>query len=151
AADRFVVSLAVLGLLSEAAEEQPLVWVIDDAQWLDKESALTLAFVARRLLAESVGLVFAVRESSNGAEWNDLPELAIGGLGDDDARALLNSALPGRLDELVRDRIVAESRGNPLALLELPRGLTSAELAGGFGVLDMTPVADRIQQSFVRR
>src|SRR6185436_4406508 len=80
-----------------------------------------------------------------------LPELMLRGLGDDDARALLDSALPGRLDELVRDRIVAESRGNPLALLELPRALTSAELAGGFGVLDLTPLTDRIEQSFLRR
>jgi DNA-binding CsgD family transcriptional regulator len=151
APDRFVVGLGVLGLLSVIAEEQPLLWVIDDAQWLDKASALTLAFVARRLLAESVGLVFAVREPGNVAELAGLPELVVGGLGDSDARALLDSALPGRLDELVRDRIVAESRGNPLALLELPRGLSPAELAGGFGVLDATPLANRIEQSFLRR
>ncbi|GIJ54370.1 putative transcriptional regulator, LuxR family protein [Virgisporangium aurantiacum] len=151
APDRFVVGLGVLGLLSAVAEERPLLWVVDDAQWLDKTSALTLAFVARRLLAEPVGLVFAVREPSNLAEVTGLPELVVGGLGDDDARALLDSALPGRLDELVRDRIVAESGGNPLALLELPRGLTPAELAGGFGVLDATPLANRIEQSFLRR
>ena len=151
APDRFVVGLGVLGLLSAVAEEQPLHCVIDDAQWLDKTSALTLAFVARRLLAESVGLVFAVREPSNVPELTGLPELVLGGLGDSDARALLDSALPGRLDELVRDRIVAESRGNPLALLELPRGLTPTEIAGGFGVLDATPLANRIEQSFLRR
>ncbi|MFI5892004.1 AAA family ATPase [Actinoplanes sp. NPDC051513] len=151
APDRFVVSLGVLGLLSGAAEDQPLLWVVDDAQWLDKASALTLAFVARRLLAEPVGLVFAVREPATVPELDGLPELLLGGLGDGDARALLDSALPGRLDELVRDRIVAESRGNPLALLELPRGLTPTELAGGFGVLDATPLANRIEQSFLRR
>jgi DNA-binding CsgD family transcriptional regulator len=151
APDRFVVALGVLGLLSEVAEAQPLLWVIDDAQWLDKTSALTLAFVARRLLAEPVGFVFAVREPSAVPELTGLPELVLGALGDDDARALLDAALPGRLDQLVRDRIVAESRGNPLALLELPRGLTAAELAGGFGVLDMTPLAHRIEQSFLRR
>ncbi|WP_433379931.1 helix-turn-helix transcriptional regulator [Actinoplanes sp. CA-142083] len=149
--DRFVVSLAVLGLLSAAAEDKPLLWVIDDAQWLDKASALTLAFVARRLFADPVGLVFAVREPANVPELKGLPELALGGLGDSDSRALLDAALPGRLDEHVRDRIVAESRGNPLALLELPRGLTPTELAGGFGVLDATPLANRIEQSFLRR
>jgi DNA-binding CsgD family transcriptional regulator len=151
APDLFVVGLGVLGLVSEVAEDQPLLWVVDDAHWLDKASALTLAFVARRLLAESVGLVFAVREPSNIQELTGLPELPVDGLGDKDARALLDSALPGRIDELVRDRIVAESRGNPLALLELPRGLTPAELAGGFGVLDVTPLTNRIEQSFLRR
>ena len=151
APDRFVVGLGVLGLLSVVAEEQPLLWVIDDAQWLDKASALTLAFVSRRILAEPIGLVFAVRESSNVPELTGLPELVVGGLTNGDARALLDSALPGRLDELVRDRIVAESRGNPLALLELPRGFTPTELAGGFGVLDATPLANRIEQSFLRR
>ena len=151
APDRFVVGLGVLGLLSAVAEEKPLLWVIDDAQWLDRTSALTLAFVARRVLAESVGLVFAVRSPGSVPELAGLPELVVGGLGDSDARALLDSALPGRLDELVRDRIVAESRGNPLALLELPRGLTPTELAGGFGVLDATPLANRIEQTFLRR
>jgi DNA-binding CsgD family transcriptional regulator len=151
APDRFVVGLGVLGLLSAAAEERPLLWVVDDAQWLDKTSALTLGFVARRLLAESVALVFAVREPSHVPELTGLPELGVEGLGDVDARALLRSAVPGRLDELVRDRIVAESRGNPLALLELPQGLTPTELAGGFGVLDATPLANRIEQSFLRR
>jgi DNA-binding CsgD family transcriptional regulator len=149
--DRFVVDLAVLGLLSEIAEERPLVCVVDDAQWLDKTSALALAFVARRLLAESVGLVFAVREPTDMRELAGLPELVVGGLSDDDARALLDSALPGRMDERVRDRVVAESHGNPLALLELPRGLTPAELAGGFGLPDVVPLANRIEQSFVRR
>ncbi|MFC7275959.1 AAA family ATPase [Paractinoplanes rhizophilus] len=151
APDRFVVGLGVLGLLAAAAEDEPLLWVIDDAQWLDRASALTLAFVGRRLLAESAGMVFAVREPSNVPELDGLAEVVLGGLGDTDARELLDSALPGRLDELVRDRIVAESRGNPLALLELPRGLTPTELAGGFAVRDATPLAGRIEQSFRRR
>jgi DNA-binding CsgD family transcriptional regulator len=149
--DRFVVGLAVLGLLAEVAEEQPLICVIDDAQWLDGTSALTLAFVARRLLAESVGLVFAQRQSSEVRELAGLPELLLGGLKERDAGALLDSAWPGRLDEQVRDRVIAESNGNPLALLELPRGLAPAELAGGFGLADMAPLADRIEQSFLRR
>jgi DNA-binding CsgD family transcriptional regulator len=151
APDRFVVGLGVLSLLSEVAEEQPLVWVVDDAQWLDKASALSLAFVARRLLAESVGLVFAVREPSDVPELAGLPELMVRGLGDADARALLDSALPGPLDEQVRDRIVSESHGNPLALLELPRGLSPAELAGGFGLLDVPSLENRLEQSFQRR
>src|SRR5881227_698974 len=149
--DRFVVGLALLGLLSEVAEKQPLVCVVDDAQWLDETSAQALAFVARRLLAEAVGLVFAVREPSEARELRGLPELMVGGLGDDDARALLAAALPGRLDERVRDRLVAESRGNPLALLEVPRGFSPAELAGGFGLPDVTPLPNLIEQSFRRR
>ncbi|MFD8690002.1 AAA family ATPase [Streptomyces sp. NPDC059651] len=154
APDRFMVGLAVLSLLAEAAEEQPLVCVIDDAQWLDRVSAQTLAFVARRLLAERVALGFAVR-TSNRAPGDDplsaLPELVVRGLRDDDARALLDSVVPGRLDERVRDRIVAETRGNPLALLELTRGLTADELAGGFGRPDARPLANQIEQSFLRR
>jgi AAA ATPase domain len=149
--DRFVVGLAVLGLLSESAEEQPLLCVIDDAQWLDRASALTIAFVARRVLAESVGLVFAVRQPSETRELDGLPELVLGGLSASDARALLGSVWPGRLDEAVLNRVVAEAHGNPLALLELPRALTSAQLAGGFGFPDVTPVANRIEQSFLRR
>jgi DNA-binding CsgD family transcriptional regulator len=149
--DRFLVGLAVLGLLSDAAEARPLVCLVDDAQWLDRASAQALAFVARRLMAEAVGLVFAVREPDEELELVGLPELVVGGLSEGDARALLDSAVPGRLDERVRDRIVAETRGNPLALLELPRGLTGAELAGGFGRLDARPLASRIEQSFLRR
>lgn len=150
-ADRFAVGLAVLGLLSEAAEEQPLVCVIDDAQWLDEASALTLAFVARRLLAESVGLVFAVRRTSEVRELAGLPQVILGGLKDSDARGLLDAAWPGRLDDQVRDRVIAESRGNPLALLELPRGLTPAELAGGFELPNASPLANRLEQSFLRQ
>ena len=134
APDRFLVGLAVLSLLSDVAEERPLVCVVDDAQWLDGASAQALAFVARRLGAESVGLVFAVREPAAERHLEGLPELVVGGLDDGDARALLEAVVTGPLDERVRDRIVAETRGNPLALLELPRGRTPAELAGGFGL-----------------
>jgi DNA-binding CsgD family transcriptional regulator len=149
--DRFLVGLAVLSLLAEVAEEEPLVCLVDDAQWLDRASAQTLAFVARRLLAESVGLVLAVREPSKEQQFAGLPEQVVGGLSDDDVRALLDSAIPGRLDARVRDRIVAEMRGNPLALLELPRGLTVSELAGGFALPDASPLASQIEQSFLRQ
>ncbi len=151
AANRFLVALAILSLLAEAAETQPLVCLVDDAQWLDRASAQALTFVARRLLAERIAVVFAVREPSQVDELTGLPELVVGGLVDDDARWLLASALPGRLDEHVRDQIVAETRGNPLALLELPRGLTPAELAGGFGLPDARPLASRIEETFVQR
>jgi DNA-binding CsgD family transcriptional regulator len=151
AVDRFLVSLAVLSLLSEVAEEQPLVCVVDDAQWLDRASAQVLGFVARRLLAEPVALVFAVRHPSEDKDLGSVPVMIVGGLSDADARALLESATLGRLDERVRDRIVAESGGNPLALIELPKGLTAAELAGGFGRPDARPVANLIEQSFLRR
>jgi len=151
AADRFLVGLAVLGLLSDVAEERPLVCMVDDAQWLDRASAQVLGFVARRLLAESVALVLAVRDPGEDRDLGTLPVMVVGGLSDADARALLDSATPGRLDERVRDRVVAESHGNPLALLELPKGLTAAELAGGFGRPDARPLAGLIEQSFLRR
>src|SRR5262252_5224872 len=151
APDRLLAGLAALGLLSAMAEELPLVCLVDDAQWLDQASAQALAFVARRLLAEPVALVFAVREPSEEQQWRGLPPLTVGGLSRGDARALLESVVPGRLDERVRDRIVAETRGNPLALLELPRGLSAAELAGGFGRPDARPLASHIEQSFLRR
>ena len=147
--DRFFVGLAVLSLLSEVATEHPLICVIDDEQWLDQVSAQALGFVARRLAANPVGLVFAAREP--GSELAGLPELEVDGLGDGDARALLASVLAGPLDGRVRDLIIAETRGNPLALLELPRGLTSAELAGGFGLPGATLLAGRIEDSFARQ
>ncbi|MEV7804470.1 AAA family ATPase [Microbispora sp. NPDC088329] len=149
--DRFLVGLALLNLLADVAGKGPLVCLVDDAQWLDEVSAQTLAFVARRLLAEPIGLVLAVREHHLERELRGLPHLEVGRLSDSDARALLDSVIPGRLDERVRDRIVAETQGNPLALLELPRGLTAAELAGGFGRPDARPLASRIEQSFLRR
>jgi len=151
APDRFLVGLAVLSLLADVAEDQPLVCVVDDAQWLDQASAQALAFVARRLLAEPVALVFAARTGGPKQALEGLPELPVRGLSDVDARGLLGAALRGPLDEAVRDRIVAESRGNPLALLELPRGLTPAELAGGFGLPGTKPLASLIEQGFVRR
>jgi DNA-binding CsgD family transcriptional regulator len=149
APDRFLVGLAMLSLVSDATEERPLLCVVDDAQWLDQASALTLAFVARRLLAEPVGLVFAAREP--GDELRHVPELEVHGVRNGDARALLNSAVRFKLDERVRDRIVAETRGNPLALLELPRGLTATQLAGGFGLVGAQALTGRIEESFVRR
>jgi hypothetical protein len=133
--DRFLVGLAVLSLMAIAADDQPLLCVIDDAQWLDQVSVQTLAFVARRLMGEPVALVFAVRDGGPADVLAGLPELVVDGLSDGDARELLDSVLLGRLDERVRDRIIAETRGNPLALLELPRNLSAAELAGGFGNL----------------
>jgi DNA-binding CsgD family transcriptional regulator len=151
--DRFLVGLAVLSLLSEVAAKHPLVCVIDDAQWLDRESAQALAFAARRLLAESVLMVFAVREPGEElrADLRALPELLVEGLHDADARALLASVVPWPLDDRVAERIVAETRGNPLALLELPRGRSAAELAGGFGLAQVLPLPGRIEESFVRR
>jgi DNA-binding CsgD family transcriptional regulator len=145
----FLVGLAVLGLLSEAAEELPLLCVVDDAQWLDGASARALAFVARRLVAERIALLFATREP--GTAIARLPELRVEPLGHRDARLLLESALPARLDERVLERVVAETHGNPLALLELPRGLTPAQLAGGFGLPAAVPLSASIEESFRRR
>jgi DNA-binding CsgD family transcriptional regulator len=149
APDRFLVGLAVLSLLSEVAEEQPLVCVIDDEQWLDRASAQVLGFAARRLGAESVGLVFAARVP--GSDIAGLPDLVVERLGETDARALLDAALTGPLDTRVRDQIVAETQGNPLALLELPRGLTPQELAGGFGLPAAARLSGGIEENFRRR
>ena len=149
APDRFLVGLALLSLLSDVAEERPLLGVVDDAQWMDQASAQALAFAARRLFAEPVGLVFAAREAAE--ELRGLPDLEVRGLGNGDARALLGSVVRFRLDERVRDRIVAETRGNPLALLELPRGFTATQLAGGFGLVGEHALSGRIQESFLRR
>ncbi len=149
--DRFAVGLAVLSLLSEAAGERPLVCVVDDAHWLDRASAQALTFVARHLAAQSAAVVFAVRESCGEQDMTGLPDLVVRGLADGDARALLSSAVTGPLDEGVRDRIVAEARGNPLALLELARGLTPEELAGGFALPGAPAPSSRIEESFRRR
>jgi DNA-binding CsgD family transcriptional regulator len=151
APDRFLVGLAVLSLLADVAEERPLVCLVDDAQWLDQASAQTLTFVARRLLAEPIALVFAARTGGQDQRFAGLPELLVRGLGDTDARALLEAALRSPLDEAVRDRTVAESHGNPLALLELPGSLTPAELAGGFGLPGISSLASLIEQGFLRR
>ena len=149
APDRFLISLAALSLLSDVAEERPLLCVVDDAQWLDRASAQVLGFVARRLLAESVVMLFASRERPE--EFRGLPELEVGGLRESDARELLDSVIRAPLDKRVRERVIAETRGNPLALLELPRGLTPAELAGGFGLPDALSLSNRIEESFHRR
>jgi len=150
APEQLLVGLAVLNLLADAARERPLLCVIDDAQWLDRASAQALAFVARRLLAEPVAVLFATRERA-GHELAGLPELSLQGLADDDARALLSSVIDGPLDDRTRDRIVTETHGNPLALLELPRGQTPAELALGFGVPDATPLSGRIEENYRQR
>ena len=151
APDRFLVGLAVLSLLSAVAEEQPLLCFVDDAQWLDAASSQVLGFVGRRLLAEAVGIVFALRESADRREFEGLPELPLGGLQLEDARALLARAIPGRLDDHVRERIVAETRGNPLALLELPRHRSAAELAGGFALLGEGDLPAHLEQHYNRR
>jgi DNA-binding CsgD family transcriptional regulator/tetratricopeptide (TPR) repeat protein len=148
APDRFTAGLAVLGLLSDLARERPLVCIVDDAQWLDRASAQALAFVARRLAAEPVAVVFAVRQSGDAHYLTGLAELAVGGLAEGDARALLDSVVTGPLDERVRDRVVAETRGNPRALLELAHGLT---LAGGFGLPGAAVMPVRIEEGFRRR
>lgn len=153
APDRFLVGLATLNLLAEVAEEAPLVCLIDDAQWLDEASAQVLAFVARRLAAERIALVLAARDHSDGdaLAFAGLPELRLGGLDESDARALLSGAIRTPLDDRVCDRIVAESRGNPLALLELPLSWQSANGAGGYEVPEVLGVPNRIEESFRRR
>src|SRR3954466_984403 len=149
--DRFLVALAALGLMSAAAEERPLFCVVDDFQWLDDATAKVVGFVARRLLAESVALVLAVREPSDEHRLAGLPELAVRGLDAAEARALLEAVIPGPIDEGVRDRIGAEPRGNPLALLELPRGMSAAELAGGYAIPASPGMSSGIEDGFRRR
>lgn len=149
APDRFLAGLGVLSLLSDVGGERGVLCVVDDAQWLDRASAQTLAFVARRLLADPVGIVFAAR--APGEELQHLPKLEVHGVRNSDARALLGAAVPYKLDPRILDRIIAETRGNPLALRELPRGLTAAQLAGGFGLLEAQALTGRIEESFLRR
>lgn len=150
--DGLLVGLATLGLLAQAAaEDRPLLCVVDDTQWLDQSSVQTLAIVARRLRAESVALLFAAREPLEHSALAGIAELVVPGLPDDAARGLLVSALPERLDAQVIDRIVAEARGNPLALLHLPRGRTPSQLAGGFGAPDTAMLPARIEESFQRQ
>ena len=151
APDRFLVALAALTLFAEVAEERPLLCLVDDAQWLDAATSQVLGFMARRLLAESVAIVFTVREPIDERELAGLPELSLGGLQDDDARALLAAVIPGRLDDQVRDRLVAETRGNPLALVELPRGRSTGELAGGFVLPGAGTLPSQIEDRFRQR
>jgi hypothetical protein len=149
--DRFLVGLAFLSLLSDAADQEPLLCLVDDAQWLDQSSAQVLAFVARRLKAESIALVFAEREPGELDALAGLPELRLEGLSDVHARELLGSVVSGPLDERVAERIVAETHGNPLALLELPHGSSPAELTGGFTVTAALPLPSLIEESFRER
>jgi len=149
APNTFLVGLAALGVLSEASDERPLLVVVDDAQWLDRASAQALAFAARRLVAEKIALVVSARES--GRELAGLPELRLGPLGRRDARALLMSGLHAPLDEQILERVVLETHGNPLALLELPHGLTPTQLAGGFGVPAAVPLHQGLEEEFTRR
>jgi DNA-binding CsgD family transcriptional regulator len=149
APDKFLVGLAVLNLLSEVAEQRPLVCIVDDEQWIDRASAQILGFVARRLMAESVGLVFAARIPSD--DLAGLPDLVVEGLPPADAQVLLETGLTGPLDTRVRDLILAETRGNPLALLELSRGMRPDQLAGGFGLLGAVQLSERVEESFRRR
>ena len=150
APDRFLVALATLSLLAEVARKRPLLCLVDDAQWLDAASGQVLGFVARRILAESVLMLFGIREPSQEQNLAGLPELRLVGLADEDARALLAAGTPGGVDVNVRDRIVAETRGNPLALLELPRGMSAAELAGGFAVPPTRDLHGQLEEHFLR-
>jgi DNA-binding CsgD family transcriptional regulator len=149
--DRFLVGLGVLGLLAELASEQPLLCIVDDVQWLDAASAQTLSFVGSRLQAEPIVMVFGARTAGEGTADPGFPELELSGLEDTDARALLESALRAPLDPAVREQLVAEARGNPLALLELPRGLSPTELAGGFALPNAMPVGARLESAYVER
>jgi DNA-binding CsgD family transcriptional regulator len=147
--DHFLVGLAALSLLSAASETRPLLCVVDDAQWLDRASAQVFGLVARRLLAESIALLFATREA--GPELTGLPEMDVDGLRDRDAHSLLDTVTYAGLDRRISDRIVAETHGNPLALLELPRGLTVTQMAGGLGLLNAETLPGRIEESFLDR
>ena len=150
--DRFLVGLAVLTLLGLAAVDLPLICVVDDAQWLDQASLQTLEFVARRLQDAPVAILFAVRESEGDESLSGLPELELAGLTGRDAEDLLDASGTAVLDEAVRDRVLAESHGNPLALLELPRGLSATELAfGAVGAAGATPLVQRLERAFLRR
>jgi DNA-binding CsgD family transcriptional regulator len=149
--DRFLLGLAVLNLLAEVAEDVPLLCLVDDAQWLDEGTAQVLAFVARRLVAERVALLIVVRDPTDDGDlrpFRDLPDLRLEGLGTTEARALLAATVPAPLDAVVSERIIAEARGNPLALLELPRSVALAEWAGGFGLPDAMSVPHRVEDAF---
>ena len=151
APDPFLVALAALTLLSEVAERQPLICIVDDAQWLDAASAKILGFVARRLLAEPIAFVCALRTGSGDDVFDGLPVVTLGGLGDSDARALLLENVRGPIDAAVRDQIIADSHGNPLALIELPRTWPATDLAGGFGLPASRRVDSKIEQSYAQR
>jgi DNA-binding CsgD family transcriptional regulator len=149
--DRFLVAVAVLNLLAETAEERPLLCLVDDAQWLDAASVQALGFVARRLLAERVAMIFSLREPTSSRALDGLPQLTLDGLDEPDARALLSRAVPGRLDDRVRDRIIAETGGNPLALVELSQRMSPAERAGGFAPPVEIDLPSRLEEQYLRR
>ena len=151
APDRFLVAVAVLNLLSATAEKRPLLCLVDDAQWLDAASVQALGFVARRLLAEPVAMVFSLREPTTTRALDGLPQLLLEGLDEADARALLSSVVPGRLDHLVRDRIIAETGGNPLALVELSQRMSPSERAGGFASPAVGDLPDQLEEGYLRR
>src|SRR5699024_7082101 len=142
--DPFRTGLAALEMLAAAAAQRPLLCVVDDAHWMDSASVRALAFLARRIAAEPIAMVFATCGDDGARELKELPELAVGGLDDVHARTLLAGATTVTLDERVRDRLLAEARGNPLALIELPK-------AGGFAPPAPSPVAGRIERSFAGR
>jgi DNA-binding CsgD family transcriptional regulator len=150
APDRYLVGLATLSLLSAAGEERPLLCLVEDAQWLDDATAVILGFIARRLLAESVAVVVAIREPNARRDFDGLPELVLDGLPAEEAHELLSRAVPGRVDDRIRDRIVAETRGNPLALLDLPRSMEATDLAGGFGLLSGTDIPRRLEEHYLQ-
>ena len=151
APDRFLVAVAVLSLLAASADERPVLCLVDDAQWLDAASVQTFGFVARRLLAEPVAMIFALREPTTTRALDGLPQLSLEGLDDPDARALLSRAVPGRLDDRVRDRIIAETGGNPLALVELSQTMSPAERAGGFAPPAAGDLPSRLQERYLQR
>ena len=151
APDKFLVAVGVLNLLCATAEQRPLLCVVDDAQWLDAASVQTLGFVARRLLAEPVAMVFSLREPITTHALDGLPQLSLEGLEEPDARALLSRAVPGRLDDRVRDRLIAETGGNPLALVELSRRMTAAERAGGFAPAAAADLPIQLEEQYLTR
>lgn len=149
--DRILVGVSVLDLVATATQHQPLLWLVDDAQWLDRSSLQTIGFVSRRLLAERIVLVIAARDSTVDRDLAGLPELRLGGLAPDDAGKLFDSVVTGPTDPVVRDRIISEARGNPLALLELPRAWTAAELVEGLSESASVPLSGRLELGFAKR
>ncbi|MDA0158865.1 AAA family ATPase [Solirubrobacter ginsenosidimutans] len=149
--DRFLVAVAVLNLLCTTADTRPILCLVDDAQWLDAASVQTFGFVARRLAAEPVAMVFTLREPITTTALHGLPDLQLHGLQEPDARALLSRAVPGRLDDRVRDRIIAETGGNPLGLMELSQRMSPSERAAGFAPPAASDLPSRLEERYLRR